>query len=103
MQRVSRLLACLALAALPLISSAAGFSDCPQFFPSGKPPAIPAQPLQRELCFSEFTVLHSGATKTPIYVAQRLNAQMLKDGRQLKRKDKFYADARLPRARRAGV
>jgi endonuclease G len=101
MQRASRFLASILLAALPLLSSAAGFADCPQFFPSGRAPAVPAQPMQRELCFSEFAVLHSGQTKTPIYVAQRLNAQMLQDGRELKRHDRFYAEARLPRAERA--
>lgn len=100
MFQLPRFLAGLALAALPLIS-AAGFADCHQFFPGGRAPAVQTRPLQRELCFSEFAVLHSGQTKTPIYVAQRLNAQMLQDGRQLKRKDKFYADARLP-ARAAG-
>lgn len=101
MQRVSRFLASVVLAALPLLSSAAGFADCPQFFPGGRPPVVQAQPLQRELCFSEFAVLHSGQTKTPVYVAQRLNAQMLDQGRELKRHDRFYAEARLPRAERA--
>ena len=101
MFQLPRFLVGLALAAIPLISSATGFADCPKFFPGGRAPAVRTQPLQRELCFSEFAVLHSGATKTPIYVAQRLNAQMLQDGRQLKRKDKFYADARLPRVERA--
>lgn len=101
MQRVSRFLSGLALVTLPLISSAAGFADCPQFFPSGRAPTAPTQPLQRELCFSEFAVLHSGATKTPVFVAQRLNAQALQQGRDIKRKDKFYADARLPRFERA--
>lgn len=101
MNRLHRILTSVALAALPLISSAAGFADCPQFFPGGKPPTVSAQPLQRELCFSEFAVLHSGQTKTPVYVAQRLNAQLLQQGRDLPRKDKFYADARLPRAERA--
>ncbi|RYF51360.1 MAG: DNA/RNA non-specific endonuclease, partial [Comamonadaceae bacterium] len=46
-------------------------------------------------------VLHSGNTKTPVYVAQRLNRQMLLDGQGIKRSDRFYADARLPAAERA--
>ncbi|WP_439329862.1 hypothetical protein [Comamonas guangdongensis] len=73
----------LLLATLPFIASASGFADCPQFFPKGRAPAIPAQPMQRELCFSEFVVLHSGITKTPVFVVQRLNAQMLEQSRAL--------------------
>lgn len=58
-------------------------------------------PRLRELCFNEFAVLHSGETKTPVYVAQRLNARALAAGANIKRKDKFYAEARLPLADRA--
>ena len=101
MSRLSRNLGALLLVALPLLASASGFADCPQFFPGGRAPTISAQPQQRELCFSEFAVLHSGATKTPVFVAQRLNAQMLDQGRELKRHDRFYPEARLPRAERA--
>lgn len=88
------------LLSLPLSSFATGFADCPQFFP-GKPPAVLGHGQLRELCFSEFAVLHSGETKTPIYVAQRLNAETLKQGQGLKRSDNFYAEARLPRSERA--
>ena len=79
---------------------AAGFDDCPQFF-SGKPPSISAYGQLRPLCFEEFAVLHSGQTKTPIFVAQRLNARMLEQAKDLKRSDKFYEEARLPEAQRA--
>lgn len=103
MSPLSRNLGALLLAALPLLASASGFADCPQFFPGGRAPANPPQSQQRELCFSEFAVLHSGATKTPVFVAQRLNAKMLQEGRDLKRHDRFYAEARLPRAERADL
>ena len=79
---------------------AGGFADCPQFFVHS-PPAITGFAKLRELCFSEFAVLHSGETKTPIYVAQRLNAQALEDGRELKRSNRFYPEARLPSAERS--
>lgn len=79
---------------------AGGFADCPQFFVHS-PPAITGFAKLRELCFSEFAVLHSGETKTPIYVAQRLNAQALEDGRDLKRSNRFYPEARLPSAERS--
>lgn len=77
------------------------FASCPQFFPGAKAPALQLQPNERELCFSSFAVLHNGATKTPVFVAERLNRQLLEQGQGLKRADKFYADARLPRAERS--
>lgn len=78
-----------------------GFSQCREFFPGGEPPVLPPRPLQRDLCFSNFAVLHSGETKTPIFAAERLNRSQLKQGQGLKRGDRFYADARLPSAERA--
>lgn len=49
------------------------FAECRQFFPEGRPPVVPKRPALRELCYEAFAVLHSGETKTPVYVAQRLN------------------------------
>lgn len=43
----------------------------------------------------------SGNTKTLIYVAERLNRQILLAAQGQKRTDKFFADARLPRGGRA--
>lgn len=76
------------------------FAQCPQFFVGGKPPTAPARPLQRELCYEAFAVLHSGETRTPVYVAQRLNRRVIEQADE-KRADKFFADARLPAAERA--
>ncbi|NMM81036.1 endonuclease [Acidovorax sp. SRB_14] len=78
----------------------ASFAQCPQFFANGKPPAITRQPQLRELCYEAFAVLHSGASKTPLYVAQRLNRQSIEDADE-KRAKKFFADARLPSGERA--
>ena len=76
------------------------FAQCPQFFANGIPPAITPRPQLRELCYEAFAVLHSGTTKTPVFVAQRLNRQML-DGANEKRAKRFFADARLPSSERA--
>src|SRR5690606_35312687 len=54
------------------------FSACPQFFPAQRPPVVPAAQGLRELCFSGFAILHSGQTKTPVFVAQRLNRGLLR-------------------------
>lgn len=77
------------------------FTACPQFFPGQHAPIVPAAQRMRELCFSGFAVLHSGETKTPLFVAERLNRQLLTQAQGLQRTDKFYAEARLPSAERA--
>jgi endonuclease G len=79
------------------------FQACPQFFVGGASPRIPnAQHLMpRALCYDAFAVLHSGVTKTPVFVAERLNRAHLDDAKGEKRTNKFFADARLPMAERA--
>ncbi|OZI48553.1 DNA/RNA non-specific endonuclease [Bordetella genomosp. 4] len=79
------------------------FFACPQFFPSQHPPIVPATQGLRELCFSGFAILHSGQTKTPVFVAERLNRQLLTQAQGLQRTDKFYSEARLPQAERADL
>lgn len=82
------------------VASAGGLSECSTFFVNGVAPVHREMPSSRGLCFSEFAVLHSGATKTPIYVAERLNGARIKST-HLQRTDRFFADARLPRVDRA--
>lgn len=76
------------------------FAECPEFFANGRSPAIAPRPGLRELCYEAFAVLHSGETKTPVYVAQRLNRRTLEDAEE-RRAKRFFADARLPRGERA--
>ena len=76
------------------------FAQCPQFFANGTPPAIAPRPQLRELCYEAFAVLHSGTTKTPVFVAQRLNRKLIEDADE-KRAKRFFADARLPSGERA--
>lgn len=76
------------------------FSQCPQFFADGLPPLVPHGAALRELCYEAFAVLHSGSTRTPVYVAQRLNRRLVLDADE-KRANRFFADARLPRGERA--
>lgn len=76
------------------------FAECPGFFANGKSPAIQPQPRLRALCYDAFAILHNGSTKTPVFVAQRMNRALVEDADE-KRTNRFYADARLPRAERA--
>ena len=56
--------------------------------------------MHRALCYDAFAILHSGESKTAVFVAQKLNRALVADADE-RRKDKFFADARLPSAERA--
>lgn len=60
-------------------------AQCRQFFADGRPPVLPRRPALRELCYEAFAVLHSGETKTPVYVAQRLNRKSIEDADEKRR------------------
>lgn len=79
------------------------FNACRQVFANQTPPVLSQSSAMqpRALCFSAFAVMHSGKSHTPLYVAERLNSGILMDARNHQRTDKFFADARLPRAERA--
>lgn len=55
----------------------------------------------RQLCNSEFALLHSGLTKTPIWSAENLTSERLDAASGLKRKNPFHAETRLPPDERA--
>lgn len=76
------------------------FSTCLQFFANGKPPVVAPRPTNRALCYDAFAVLHSGESKTPVFVAEKLNRASVADADE-KRTNKFFADARLRSSERA--
>lgn len=76
------------------------FSACSQFFANGKPPVVAPRPTNRALCYDAFAILHSGESKTPVFVAEKLNRASVADAHQ-KRTNRFFADARLRSAERA--
>lgn len=53
----------------------------------------------RAVCFSEYSVLHSGVTRTPLWASERLTAGELLAN--IDRKDNFHAEPSLPAAQRA--
>lgn len=77
---------------------------CPEHFVAGKAPVVTNAKMQartRELCFEAFAVLHSGLTRTPLYAAEHLTRENLKQARLLPRKDSFHVEKRLPENDRA--
>lgn len=81
------------------------FAECRALFAGGRTPILRAvRPDKlRALCYESFAVLHSGATKTPLYVAERISKADLLDAKGEPRGNRFFADARLPRAERAAL
>lgn len=76
------------------------FAACPQFFANGKPPVLIQGPTDRALCYEAFAVLHSGQSKTPLFVAEKLNRAVMAETPQ-KRSDHYYEEARLRSSERA--
>jgi len=96
-QILSSIALLLSLFVTSAIAADADFAECRQIFPNSTPPVVHFQEdaLPRALCFSGFALLHSGKSHTPIYVVERLNKQVLSNASKIKRKDRFYEEARL--------
>ena len=83
-------------------SAHAAFENCSNYFPNQQPPQITQSPGQlRDICFDGFAVWHSGRSKTPVVVVERMNRARLIDAQDEDRTDRFYEEARLPFAHRA--
>jgi endonuclease G len=80
--------------------AAENFQSCLQFFAQAQPPRVRLHPTSRALCYDAFAILYSGESKTPVYVAEKLNRASMALAPE-KRSDVFFADARLPAAERA--
>jgi endonuclease G len=81
-------------------SAAENFSDCPRFFANGRSPVVTPKATDRALCYDAFAILHSGESKTPVFVAEKLNRAAIADTGE-KRTNKFFPDARLRASERA--
>ncbi|MBG6078245.1 DNA/RNA non-specific endonuclease [Polaromonas sp. CG_9.11] len=81
-------------------NDADSFPACRQFFARGRPPVVAPRPTNRALCYDAFAILHSGESKTAVFVAEKLNRASIADADE-KRTNKFFSDARLRSAERA--
>ena len=80
--------------------TAEDFSACPQFFANATPPVVATRSSNHALCFDAFALLHSGESKTPVYVAEKLTRASVSDAHE-PRTNEFYEEARLPSSERA--
>ena len=101
MRVLNKIIACvLGLALVTAAQGAEDFQGCLQFFAQAQPPQVALRPTSRALCYDAFAILYSGESKTPVYVAERLNRAAMALAPE-KRRDGFFADARLPAPERA--
>ena len=79
-------------------------TKCPEHFVQGIAPTVTNPKLKartQEVCFEAFAVLHSGISRTPLYSAEHLIRDNLKEAAQLSRKNSFHPEPSLPRLDRA--
>jgi len=80
----------------------AASSPCPQHYLSGEAPDFLNPRLStksKEVCYSGFTVIHSGVTRTPLTSAEHLTKERL--SKHVKRNGEFHPDSNLPASDRA--
>jgi endonuclease G, mitochondrial len=94
----------LLLFVIPLTASAdPAPQGCGDHFLGGMTPDVSKNRAQKtqQLCYSEFALLHSGLTKTPIWSAEHLTSERIQAASGLSRKNPFHAEARLAADERA--
>lgn len=78
---------------------------CADHHPFGTPPALASTKLAagtRPLCFGAFAVMHSGVTRSPLWVAEHLTAKSVEAARRLDTRDnRFHPEERLSESERA--
>ncbi len=86
--------------------AAAATTACPEHFQDGQAPEVLNPRLlagSRAVCFRAFAVLHSAATRTALYSAERLTRDRIADARGLPRDSEFHAEPALPPGERADL
>ncbi|WP_414476396.1 DNA/RNA non-specific endonuclease [Microvirga sp. M2] len=84
----------------------ANAQSCPQHFFSGVAPQLlnpKLAPKTRQICYAEFALLHSGLTRTPLWVAEHLTPERVAGARELNRVNNFHPDSNLPTSERADL
>jgi endonuclease G len=101
---LQKVFARLALFGLLLAAGAAHAAGCPVHYVDGRLPEIrnpKLAPDARELCYGVFGIMHSGLTRTPLWSAEYLRSDNIEAASEMRRKNDFHAEQRLPPAQRA--
>lgn len=80
-------------------ANAQDFAGCRAQFYRGSTPEVKKSALKRAsypLCFNGFAVLYSGISYTPLWSAEYLTPQRLKQARTLNRKNDFHEEEQVP-------
>lgn len=79
--------------------AAQDFAQCQSQLYAATAPKIENSALKRAsfpLCFNGFAVMYSGVSRTPLWSAEYLTPQRLKQARGLSRKNDFHEESRIP-------
>lgn len=77
---------------------------CLEHFAHKTAPEFTRPALQKKtigLCFEAFALMHSGVSRTPLWVAEKLTRESLIRARSVQREDNFHAEETLPPEDRA--
>lgn len=55
------------------------------------------------LCMDGFTIMYSGVSRTPLWVAEHLTRERLNQAKEIDREDSFHEESRLPKSARASL
>lgn len=86
------------------VGALAAPTDCPEHFADGEAPDVVNQEAEirlQPICFHQFAVLHSSATRTPVWSAEHLTRERVEAAGELPRKNPFHAEQTLQPADRA--
>jgi endonuclease G len=93
-----------ATSACSVETTAPAVRTCTSFYAADTTPTLINPKLAastRPLCFRAFALLHSGVTRTPLYVAEHLTRASVEAARALDTRDnRFHSEDRLPQAER---
>ena len=79
---------------------------CPRHFAGGAAPDLLNPRLSaatRAVCYQAYALLHSGATRTPLYSAEYLTRSRIMAARETVRQGDFHSDPNLPPEERADL
>lgn len=85
-------------------AAAAQTTACLEHFANKVAPEFTRPALQKKtigLCFEAFALMHSGVSRTPLWVAEKLTRESLIRARSVQREENFHAEETLPPEDRA--